>query len=392
MERWPGLPPDVLASIMARLDLVDQVRMSAVCAGWRLVAMDSSRRPPPLPALWLLLPQRCNAAAPPLFEFASFSEGMRRYAIGRAPGLRYGDCIGSSEGWLMVVDALGGLHAVDPITGVRIPLLSDGIVLTEGDSAAAPVYRYRRSIFVPPRGSGGGSAVAAAVIRLRDAEFPELTFARAGVNAAWVSPEVAFPGFEDIAAHDGKLYALSSDSRVVVFDLGSDPSSSAPPAVSVIQTEPDRRRFQRKHLGVMAGNLVMLQWRYCGPCPFRLRRCIPEFQVLRLQRGPEPKWVELKDLGGHAILLGTDGFTAVHTGEFPELRSNCVYSLVQASDDDGGGSVLEVVELQSRAVAVEPLCETSAAPIWFLPIRNSFSAPWINWQPAKLSPMLAGKL
>ncbi|CAA6657203.1 unnamed protein product [Spirodela intermedia] len=322
------IPSALVGTLTGLLGLADQVRMGAVCRRWRLAVADGFCCRPPAPSL--------------------FSEGMRRYTI-RMGMEELSDmvCIGSSQGWLMMADELQQLQALNPITRTKL------LFFTSGDTS---------SLDDPFFASGGRSSdsVVVAVLRRRNQKMSELSFAVAG-DDEWTEIEAPMTRFEDIAAHDGKLYALGDTGRVLVCDFGGEPRSSR------------RRRRPRsmEYLGVMSGDLILLRWRFYRACPIRRRRCVPEFEVLRLRTGRRPEWVGLKDLAGHAILLGTDGFIALPAGEFRELSADCIYSIAELAGDDAGDGGLTVVNLANGAVGFEPLSLASSSAFWFQPTLGS---------------------
>ncbi|CAA7393223.1 unnamed protein product [Spirodela intermedia] len=374
MADWSMIPSALVGTLTGLLGLADQVRMGAVCRRWRLAVADGFCCRPPAPSLWLMLPSRGPPIGKDQFEFASFSEGMRRYTI-RMGMEELSDmvCIGSSQGWLMMADELQQLQALNPITRTKL------LFFTSGDTSSLddPFFRlvsgrssYRKAIVVPPRGGRSSDSVVVAVLRRRNQKMSELSFAVAG-DDEWTEIEAPMTRFEDIAAHDGKLYALGDTGRVLVCDFGGEPRSSPAPATAKIDVAPDLRPYCREYLGVMSGDLILLRWRFYRACPIRRRRCVPEFEVLRLRTGRRPEWVGLKDLAGHAILLGTDGFIALPAGEFRELSADCIYSIAELAGDDAGDGGLTVVNLANGAVGFEPLSLASSSAFWFQPTLGS---------------------
>ena len=326
--------------------------MASTCKPWREGMADGLCRRRPMPSIWLLVPHQSEEEDDDLlFEFPSFSEGMTRSYFFTMPSVK-ARVIGTSRGWLLLEDDLTRLQAFHPLTKTRVVFPFSG---SRHREIKKVVFLHRGGDQRPP------------VLALLRRYEPELAFAAAG-DDVWTdlwSP--AGSHLDDIVAHDGKLYVLRDQNQVLVFDVAGEQSSSS--LAMMIEVEPDYHPYQAKYLGVISGQLILLRWWICTACPFRRRRCVPDFEVLRLLtgHGSQPSWEQVKDLAGHAILLGNDGMVAVPAGDFWELKADCIYSV--ACDKTYGEAGLTAMSVASRAVGYQPLSTISSfSPLfWFLP-------------------------
>ncbi|XP_078429388.1 uncharacterized protein LOC144701454 [Wolffia australiana] len=343
MADCSALPFDLLGSVTGLLGVADQARLAAVCKEWRKAMADEFTRRPPSPSVWFLLPRRRDDGSyDGVLECPTFSDDGDRTYVFSVPCTTVSshklNVIGTSQGRVIMEDELSRLYALNPLTKTTLafPPIS-GAHFIKG------LGSYRKAVFVPNK-PGRGAEDRPAVFVLKGGKVmkpgvSELAFAVAG-DDAWT--ELATPPgshFEDIAvADDGKLYALVETSEVMVFDLNSwlSPSSSSASSMETLkmEVEPDFHAYCKSHIGVIAGELILVRWWICMACPFRLRRCLPEYEVLKLHKpeNKKPEWVTMKDLAGHAIILGDDGFLALPVKEFPQVERNRIYAI-----DSGGG-------------------------------------------------------
>uniref|UniRef100_A0A1D1YJ91 F-box/kelch-repeat protein At1g57790 n=1 Tax=Anthurium amnicola TaxID=1678845 RepID=A0A1D1YJ91_9ARAE len=121
---WSNLPADVLVSFLERLPVVDHVHFGAVCASWRSAAARCPGLPKP-PSPWLLFRSHDPFGDRIVWDdeacaFLAFPDS-KKYSI-RLPNVRYRYCIGSSNGWLVVVGDDGELCLLNPISGAVFAL------------------------------------------------------------------------------------------------------------------------------------------------------------------------------------------------------------------------------------------------------------------------------
>ncbi|XP_043687833.1 F-box protein SKIP23-like [Telopea speciosissima] len=117
---WSELPKDLLGSVLQRLpNVVDIIRFSAVCTSWHSVAYDKSySSAPQLP--WLMLPYKLGHEGKETRNFLNLSEN-KIYQI-KLPEIRHSRCVGSSFGWLVILDRFCHALLMNPFSGAIIHL------------------------------------------------------------------------------------------------------------------------------------------------------------------------------------------------------------------------------------------------------------------------------
>ncbi|XP_078446203.1 uncharacterized protein LOC144715174 [Wolffia australiana] len=308
--------------------------------------------------MWLILPRPNDDGSHLGFDFYSFLEGIicpYKFDNGTDLACKF-RVIGTSKDRIMMEDGLSRVHALDPLTrtGYIFPLS----VVEQGLSFGV----YKKAILVQRRAGTLNEPVWAAVLRGgRELPISELAFAHAGAEE-WtdlMSPTGSC--FEDIAtADDGKLYALDSNGEVFVFDLDSLQFSSYPAPEPAKGPELRAYSYCEKYLGVMGGEFILLRAWMCAKRPVM-------FEVFQMHRGEdrEAEWVKVKDLSGHAIMLGDDGFVSLNVGEFPGVMADCIYFI--DSQDGPGKCFVRVVNVRIGAMIYKPLSTIFAPWFWFIP-------------------------
>ncbi|KAH7522263.1 hypothetical protein FEM48_Zijuj07G0119900 [Ziziphus jujuba var. spinosa] len=124
---WSNLPTELLDLIPEKLDFVDLVCFKAVCSSWKMVAesyMKSSPLYNQIPPLLMPYDELENDPTCPARKFVNLADD-RSYRVKKVFG-RFSDacCIGSSCGWLVVMDEKSNPNLVNPFSGVEIQLPS----------------------------------------------------------------------------------------------------------------------------------------------------------------------------------------------------------------------------------------------------------------------------
>ncbi|XP_010909848.1 F-box protein At2g05970-like [Elaeis guineensis] len=116
---WAALLPELPVLILGRLEMADYLRFGSVCRSWCFTV---AQRPcPPKPQIpWLMLSD--SKRDPDTRCFFSRPD-QKMYEI-QLPEIHGRLCVGSSEGWLITVDEISELHALNPLTGASLALPS----------------------------------------------------------------------------------------------------------------------------------------------------------------------------------------------------------------------------------------------------------------------------
>ncbi|XP_042373051.1 F-box/kelch-repeat protein At1g57790-like [Zingiber officinale] len=222
---WSEIPTDLLYSILSKLSIPDLFRCAAVCSRWFAVVDKVRRGPgdqrPQIP--WLVPENRSLINGEDndqnTYNFFSLSEG-REYEIPSHAPLVCGNIVGSSHGWLIATNDVR-IQLQNPITGVQIDLPS---IPTLDDRNLMAMKAVLSS---DPFRSGHFSVVFVFFCSSMRKDF--LFFVSAG-DEKWTMIPTTLYYFDDIAFHNGKLYAVSQskeDNAVIVaaYDL-TEPDST----------------------------------------------------------------------------------------------------------------------------------------------------------------------
>ncbi|XP_043687836.1 putative F-box protein At4g22180 [Telopea speciosissima] len=117
---WSELPMELLGSVLQRLPNVDIIHFGAVCTSWHSAASDKSySSAPQLP--WLMLPYKAGHEGKETRKFHNLSEN-KIYQIKLPKEIRHSRCVGSSFGWLVIVDRFCHALLMNPFSGAIIHL------------------------------------------------------------------------------------------------------------------------------------------------------------------------------------------------------------------------------------------------------------------------------
>ncbi|CAL2236726.1 unnamed protein product [Prunus armeniaca] len=138
-SRWSDeLPEEIMQLILQRLYLPDYLRYGVVCRSWR--AARPVKRCPPVPQLeipWLMLRSHPFSLKDHYFLSLSDNKTHKLSSFGSNDYISRRDCVGSIEGWLIMVDSefwrpeypYTTLNFfLNPISGVRVMLPSQSTI------------------------------------------------------------------------------------------------------------------------------------------------------------------------------------------------------------------------------------------------------------------------
>ena len=220
--RISDLPAELLEVILTKLPFVDNIRSSAVCSSW-----NSATTQTPLCAQtpWLMLPSdqehdftTCrffNLAENKVYKMKNVFEGLG-YDVW---------CVGSSHGWLVILDDEAKPHLFNPFSRVQIqlPLFTDEL---------ANVNNLRKSFITKAILLADPSRFNDfVVVMIYDYDFASrLAFYKQG-DKTWTKLVGANQDYCDIIYHDNQLYALADNRSVEVWEF----QSSSPTKIMSIE-------------------------------------------------------------------------------------------------------------------------------------------------------------
>ncbi|KAG1359710.1 F-box protein SKIP23-like [Cocos nucifera] len=343
LHDWAALPPELQSLVLCRLEVADYVRFGAVCRSWcwtvaQRICLPKSQIP------WLML---SNSSDPDTRRFFSRAD-QKMYKI-HLPEIHGHSCIGSSDGWLITVDELSELHALNPLTGASLAFpsvttfsdLADAVRHSDGritdyvlvaydeevpnEVEEMRLWYYSKAILHP------------SVVVVIHGEFNDLAFAHPG-DDSWTELQVQpqrRAGFTDIIFRKGLLHALGHSGEIMVFDLDAPGS----PMVTRVARPHSHKMWQgcdQNHLVESPDGKDLFQvWSLSRWLPVdgnrRRKSILPgdarmntEFVVFKLD-DDDDDWSEVEDLGDLALFLGLNRSMALSTREFPDLTSSCIY-------------------------------------------------------------------
>ncbi|XP_050374496.1 putative F-box protein At4g22660 [Argentina anserina] len=216
-SKWHKLPVEIVELILKKLASIDILRFEAVCSSWRLAAKSYVASPyyHPLPqAPWLMLrnDQDDNKSC----QFFSVEE-KRVYTIPNVfEGFHDDCCVGSSNGWLVIMDKKAALYLLNPISRATIELPD---IQTLPDFSINFSSDHISKTIVSSDPSRSNNFVVAVLTR----QYSSLS--RFGFykheDKTWKSLDGArHRGYQGIIFHHEQLYALRLNAEVDLWDFG----------------------------------------------------------------------------------------------------------------------------------------------------------------------------
>ncbi|XP_020150892.1 putative F-box protein At4g22660 [Aegilops tauschii subsp. strangulata] len=367
---WPGLPEDLLLTVMAALDVPSIIRSGAVCTSWHSAykAFRGLHRLPPKQAPCLLY--ACDEYGPDAaalycpstnatfrIPFPQPPDKSRRFAF-------------SCQGWVFAADEAGDPYLVNPTTGSRAALppfetIYHGESHYDRDRKNALKARLENRVFRPTVSwawhsgyhrvaiSAAAEVAACTVLIVHTPDQWRLSFARPG-DKRWTF--LCEEEFQDVLYNDkdGLFYALGLDSSVSTIDLAG-PS----PTVTMIMRGVSGWCDPTKYLAFTPSGELQQVWRIWSHPHFSVKFMVDadavdfaneygdahnlnepdandddeqktsevttiKLLIFKVDIGRQ-KLVELRDIGDHALFLGYNTAMYFSTKDFPVFKPNCAY-------------------------------------------------------------------
>ncbi|KAJ4978775.1 hypothetical protein NE237_009555 [Protea cynaroides] len=353
LVNWSELPKDLLGSVRRRLHLVDNIHFGAVCHSWYSVAPDKSY--PPLPQLpWLMLPAKVGQEGKETRKFFNLLD-KKVYQIKLPKEIRHSRCVGSSFGWLTIVDRFCRVLLMNPFSGAIIHLPPTetfpgilGVIRSES-SGEIDHYKIRRYGLDRECSRSPGrlrvAFISKAIVTadpLVDnnymviaAGFSGLVFCKAGSDS-WTQLDRtrtnSMKYCEDIIYFNGSLLVLDAHGSIEAWDVHDlslrQPTVAAPPlkGFSVDLPRPYGNWFiKKRYLVESSGDLLqILLWFQdrlgSEPNPYISASC----SVCRFV--PSRKtWIEITSLNDRLLFLGSNCAISLSAEDFPECKKNSIY-------------------------------------------------------------------
>ncbi|XP_042471948.1 putative F-box protein At4g17565 [Zingiber officinale] len=329
---WSQLPIDILVSIFCELPIRQILRCTLVCAHWsdavRSLRYSSRLKlPPQFP--WLLFSGERSHSGLSVAHFYNHLEKASHALTLPDPPIHRRLCIGSAHGWLITADHRSMLQLLNPLTGehVDLPHLPDYIKhvyslrgeLRHFKLDDFPWYVHPgelRSQFFKATLSANPSQGSYTVVLIHGGLF-KLSFARAG-DEKWTTLDGIMHC--DAAFMDGTLYAATRSGGVQAWDL-----SAPDPTLRHILPATVASRSHRYYLArTPSGELLHVRTDFLFGSLFD---CLTNRRIIKVSRVDVERGrsIEVGDLGGCALFLGSNQSICLSSAMFPGLEPDSVY-------------------------------------------------------------------
>ncbi|XP_057991434.1 putative F-box protein At5g38270 [Hevea brasiliensis] len=393
-QNWSKLQPELLRLILSKLSFAQFIRFKAVCSSWNSIAKSyvSSLRQVP----WLLLPGNQEHHARCFFSL----EDNKTYQIKNIGNLFGNDawCVGSSHGWLVLLDDEAKPFLLNPFSQVRIQLPTiEGFMFQVNKSY---FIQHLRKVFITKAILlSDPSHDNSYVVVLIFGYLSRLAFCKKG-DSGWTILSGASQGYCDIIYINDFFYALTSDSSIEVWDF----HASLPIKKREIHPSTTREMLEatkcfgnlhscQTYLVESSGDLLLVL-RYIGNfvneegevvdeayllsgdstqplvCPYQTLM----FHVCKLD-SREQKWVGVDNLKDEVLFLGGNHSMSLLAQYCSGFEKNSIYftddNWNQMNEDDlYGGHDLGKFSLEEKIVKPFYACDLrriDPPPFWIVP-------------------------
>ncbi|XP_047056506.1 uncharacterized protein LOC124662749 [Lolium rigidum] len=364
---WPDLPPELLESILLRLDPLDHVAVRLVCSSWRLCAraLLSADLPFEAPRLLLRRPGSCGR----LTFFSLRRLEILPYAL---PGrLNAGRCCGQIGCWLAM--------AFDEERAIELRNLFSGESVAMPRPPVFPVAKIMLS--APPTSLGWVAAL------LGNSGTLALLQPDVSGGDAWISIAAGAEhgGFRDMAFWRGRLCAVGYDGTVLAYRADLRARVAAVSELREKDGWPERNMLRhwrrRTYLVESEGELLLVRKLYSVDGDW----AEVDVEVHRF-RPEECNWEEVEELPGRAVFVGAVASVAVLvTAALPGVRENCVYFARREVDMivPQAIGVYSLEDFETSVVAIAGGHSADVEPVWIIPsVPCSHASASRNYQQA----------
>ncbi|XP_057423742.1 uncharacterized protein LOC130717512 [Lotus japonicus] len=311
-------------------------------------------------------------------------------------------CVGSSRGWLMILDTEGCPFLLNPpsSTCIRLPTFSQAFMHRAGITYSYFVQHLLDS-FVSKAvlmRSPSSSQYTLAILF----SYPcRLAFCTN--SSTWVEPTSAKCFYCDIVFHDNILYALAEDGSLEKWDFNKEvPRKILDFKLTMEWDEEEEKEFPRDKFSskiylVMSEGELLLVKRLIGDfvnadgevvyegykppgydseviCPYRTKY----FVVYKLDY-MKNKWLKKSSLNDRVLFLGANESASVSAKEYKGCEANSIYFTDDRSEEMNldysyGGHDWGVFNLEDRCVKLlTPFAyKMDPPPVWVVPTSDDF--------------------
>ena len=430
---WSDLGTDISECILRRLGFVDILRFKRACSWWFSVAesyTSSSCYRPCFQTPWLLLPppdhqeEKADKGGERSRSFCFFNlDEKKEYRDVCLCGEVYeGRCVGSSHGWLVLLDRTANLIIFNPFCGARIQLVSlkeGGLKLLDDVDAFAGGKKYKdcrafvsKAVLMSDHIGKKKNKDKDGVVLIYGVEgegrygtkMNKLAFCMfkdKDKYGRFIDLDGSYERYDDVICYDDVVCAISSYGFVEVWDFsGSSPTKvmdmrSSLPRLKAIEFAISSRQvcsWFHFYLVESCGELlsvvrVVADFVYVDADGKSVRDRDGDnnkpkihiyqtsmFYVFRLDLH-QKEWVEMDSLGDQVVFLGGNQSISLRAEDCPGCLNNSIYftdSSWEEADENhsSGGHDMGYYNLRDRSVKpfYHSRCyKMKPTPIWVLP-------------------------
>ncbi|KAG8372134.1 hypothetical protein BUALT_Bualt12G0034800 [Buddleja alternifolia] len=360
MADWSRLPYDIIHKVAAYLEAIEDFHaFSAVCHSWRSVYLAKQWHPSHQVPL-LMLSGIVNSSFKRFFSL--YTNKVYNSELLETCDRR---CLGTSSGWLLTVGSDLKIHLFNPFTHVHrgLPPTSS---LDVYFGATLDWYHIIDKAVVIKKPNKEELLVFVIYGYLK-----QLAFCRPGYSS-WKSVSASYSGFTDVKCLKDQIFALHDMGTLVAIDI----NDLGPPKVKSIALPLNRWTWEESFLVESSGSLWMIYKCQLGASVGKRPIKSIIFFAWTFDFNEE-RWVELPDLGNHAIFLDDSNCCmSVFEPERLNCKSNSIYFVSTKLGKLGYGDrrvYCDVGVYDMTSQIVEPFCcvldiaQCCSCPVWVMP-------------------------
>ncbi|XP_048334088.1 putative F-box protein At4g22660 isoform X2 [Ziziphus jujuba] len=289
-SNWSELQMELLDLIIKRLDaIVDIIRFKAVCSKWYRAAQLYMTSP------LLMLPSDKKEADD--CRFFSVAEN-KIYKINNVfEGFHGAWCVGSSHGWLVILDKETKPHLLNPFSGAKVQLPFINTLLPYQELHLGKSF---------------------CIVVIYGLSSQRLAFCMPG-DSTWTRFGGDDHEYLDIICHNGMLYSLSSKGLIEIWDF----HGPSPKKVFVFELSTTVCQFLEAQTRFLDKIAFLIESK--GDLLFVLMlQSEREFAIYKLDYSGKI-WIPVETLRDQALFISENECMSVSTRNFPKLRENSIY-------------------------------------------------------------------
>ncbi|PIA52855.1 hypothetical protein AQUCO_01000609v1, partial [Aquilegia coerulea] len=359
------LPTEILSYICEKLvDISDYARFRAVCNLWRAIVWQiRAKIPPQLPVLMFPNSYYNSLSCMHSHSFNSLSVDRKK-------------CYGSSQGWLITDDYWNRIQLFNPFQSDN-----NVIKLPSIESQNSNIEIQKAVLSHNP--SCTSNYVVMLIYRIYNRAY--LAFLKPG-DRYWTRViDREFKDWVDILYYEDRFYAIcfsreDLERQVVSFEISSTEPKCQKVAPLPILNFPGYMHtgdgipafvFRKTSFMESSGDLLFVVHWFGEKISTNYLSWTVGFQIFKLQQTNEWKWIELQNLGDHALFLEKGGSTSLLVSDFHHCNTNHIYFTHWGLLDRFDVGVFNVADKSTQILFSESITNKDMIqPLWIHPTLN----------------------